>query len=289
MRCPFRIGIVSTGLIFHHSDERRLLLEKKYGTVVLDEAHKARKAGGLGPKKDEPNNLLEFMLQIGKRTKHLLLGTATPIQTDVSELWDLMRILNGGVDFVFGREATALWPIVDQSLPILRGEWQPTDEKLAWEWLRNPLPPEEDDPVIASLRLQLGIRSDAFFTDKGYGSLGYSEQQNLAATLADGYFQEHNPFLRHIVLRRRQTLEAAGLLERIAVEVHPAPNGLVNYGELPFEGQGLRTNHPFDLAYQAAEAFTWWRKVRPPSAQVLAEIQSGWLANRPAPAPAVTS
>jgi len=28
------------------------------------------------------------------------LGTATPIQTEVSELWDLMRILNAGADFV---------------------------------------------------------------------------------------------------------------------------------------------------------------------------------------------
>ena len=47
-RCPFRIAIVSTGLIFHDSDERRLLLERKFGTVVLDEAHKARRRGGLG-------------------------------------------------------------------------------------------------------------------------------------------------------------------------------------------------------------------------------------------------
>ena len=102
MRCPFRIAIVSTGLIFHDSEERRYLLERKFGTVVLDEAHKARRRGGLGEKKDEPNNLLDFMLHIGPRTKNLLLGTATPIQTEVYELWDLMRILNGGADFVLG-------------------------------------------------------------------------------------------------------------------------------------------------------------------------------------------
>jgi hypothetical protein len=63
-----------------------VLLERKFGTVILDEAHKARRRGGLGEKKDEPNNLLEFMLGIGSRTKNLLLSTATPIQTDVSEL-----------------------------------------------------------------------------------------------------------------------------------------------------------------------------------------------------------
>src|SRR5437867_1546961 len=53
VRCPFRIAIVSTGLIFHDSDERRFLLERKFGTVVLDEAHKARRRGGLGDRKDE--------------------------------------------------------------------------------------------------------------------------------------------------------------------------------------------------------------------------------------------
>src|SRR5579871_3687801 len=59
-RCPFRIAIVSTGLIFHNSAERQYLLERRYGTVVLDEAHKARARGGLWQKKSEPNNLLEF-------------------------------------------------------------------------------------------------------------------------------------------------------------------------------------------------------------------------------------
>ena len=38
----------------------------------------------------EPNNLLDFMLRIGERTQHVLLGTATPIQTELRELWDLL-------------------------------------------------------------------------------------------------------------------------------------------------------------------------------------------------------
>jgi hypothetical protein len=76
-RCPFRIAIVSTGLIIHDSDERRLLLERKFGTVVLNEAHKARRRGALGEQRGEPNNLLDFMLRIGPRTKNLLLGTTT--------------------------------------------------------------------------------------------------------------------------------------------------------------------------------------------------------------------
>src|SRR6202022_1472336 len=36
--CPFRIAIISTGLIFQNSDERGLLLLKRYGTVIRHEA-----------------------------------------------------------------------------------------------------------------------------------------------------------------------------------------------------------------------------------------------------------
>src|SRR5205807_7927014 len=47
------------------------------------------------------------------------------------------------------------------------------------------------------------------------------------------------------------------LLEKIGVEVHPDPDvSATAYVGVEFSGLGLRTNHPFDLAYQAAEAFT---------------------------------
>lgn len=256
VRCPFRIAIVSTGLIVHDSEERQQLLDRRYGTVVLDEAHKARRRGGLGERKDEPNNLLDFMVRVGPRTKHMLLGTATPIQTQVSEVWDLMEILNSGTDFVLGRMGLSNWADWRRAAPVVRGSENPADERASWEWLRNPLPPGDEDPSFASLRLQLGISDKAFFTDRGFGSLGYFAQQVLLGTVAPGFYTEHNPILRHTVLRHRKTLEEAGLLEPTAVAVHPDPNSGAAYPGVGFDGLGLRTNHPFDLAYQAAEDFT---------------------------------
>jgi superfamily II DNA or RNA helicase len=256
-RCPFRIAIVSTGLIFHESDERQYLLDRKYGTIVLDEAHKARRRGGLGQKREEPNNLLEFMLRIGARTKNLLLGTATPIQTEVHELRDLLRVLNAGADTVLGRELFCQWADWEKVLPIVKGEQAPEDEKDAWEWLRNPLPPANEDALFATLRLQLGLPDQAFFTDRGFGSLGFLEQQAIGQALVPGFLREHNPIVRHTVLRRRQTLEEAGLLEKIGVEIYPNPAlPATAYQEIGFSGLGLLTNLPFDLAYKAAEAFT---------------------------------
>ena len=260
--CPFRIAILSTGLIFQNSEERGLLLLKRYGTVILDEAHKARRKGGLGTK-DEPNELLEFMLRIAARTKNLLLGTATPIQTEVSELWDLLRILNVNAEFVLGRELFGLWSDVDRALPIVKGDELPTNERDAWEWLRNPLPAAHEDPLFATLRLQLGLADNVFFTDRGFGSLGYLDQQAVGQALAPGFLQQHNPIVRHTVLRRRETLEEVGLLEKIGVDVHPDPNATATeYAGVGFSGLGLLTNYPFDLAYKAAIDFTTELKKR---------------------------
>ncbi|MEW6665905.1 MAG: helicase-related protein [Thermodesulfobacteriota bacterium] len=256
-RCPFRIAIVSTGLIFHDSEERQHLLERKYGTVVLDEAHKARRRGGLGEKKLEPNNLLDFMLRIGSHTRNLLLGTATPIQTEVHELWDLLRILNAGAAMVLGRELFSLWVDWEKALPMVKAEETPADEREAWDWLRNPLPPANEDALFAALRLQLGQPDQSFFTDRGFGSLGFLEKQAVGQALAPGFLREHNPMVRHTVLRRRQTLEEAGLLERVGVDIHPDLHAPATaYTGVGFSDLGLLTNLPFDLAYRAAEAFT---------------------------------
>lgn len=255
--CPTQIAIVSTGLIFHGSAEREHLLKRRYGTVILDEAHRARRRGGLGRREKEPNNLLKFMLEIGHRTRHLLLGTATPIQTDVRELWDLLRILNSGADFVLGREIFSRWADVEKALPVVKGEENPPDEREAWEWIKNPLPPASEHPVFQALRLQLDLPDDIFFTDRGFGSLRFPEQQAIAQVLEPGFFRENNPIVRHTVLRRRRTLEEQGLLERIGVEIHPNPDAPPGtYRGVNFEGLGLVTNHPFDLAYRAAENFT---------------------------------
>lgn len=256
-RCPFQVAIVSTGLIFHEAEERAYLLGRHYGTVVLDEAHKARRRGGLGRGDRTPNNLLDFMLKIGGQTRHLLLATATPIQTEVGELWDLLRILNSGAGFVLGREDVSKWAHWRAAIPMVKGEDSPADEGDAWEWIRNPLPPSSDNALFATLRLQLGIGPEAYFTDRGYGSLDYLAQQSVSPVLAPGFLRDNNPVLRHTVLRRRQTLEEAGLMEKVGVDVHPALGSLPTaYPGVGFVGLGLRTNLPFDLAYEAALRFS---------------------------------
>lgn len=251
---PYGLAIVSTGLILHKSPESEALLGRKYGTVILDEAHKARRGGGLGEKKGEKNNLLEFMIRIGKKTKHLLLGTATPIQTEVSELWDLLEILNSDADFVLGKYSQ--WSKWEMALPYVKGKKAPEMENEAWEWLRNPLPPCQDNHLFAIIRSSLSISDNCFFSDQSFNNLEYIVQEQIGQTLDGSFFSENNPVIRHTVLRRRDTLERKGLLQRIAVNIHPKRSERVAYSGPPFVGFGLQTNHPFDLAYKAVEEFT---------------------------------
>ena len=259
-KCPRQIAIVSTGLIFHMTEERRLLKSKRFGLLILDEAHRARGAKSKSAEERKANNLLEFMLEAARRAEHVLLGTATPIQTDVADLWDLMNILSQGVDFVLGNYISP-WRDQARAIPMITGAVNVTGEREAWEWFRNPMPPaKEADVIFGHVRNAIGLSDDRFVTDLPYGQIPDEdnfvrpqfEDDVLSPSNGLTFFQRNNPIVRHVVLRRRATLENAGLIPRIPVDIHPMPNSV----PVMFDGLGLRTSASFDIAYEAAEKFT---------------------------------
>ncbi|MFP2904559.1 phospholipase D-like domain-containing anti-phage protein [Pyxidicoccus sp. 3LFB2] len=255
-RCPYQIGIVSTGLVFHGADECAHLLERNYGTLVLDEAHRARRSSGFGSNAGEPNNLLAFMLKAAQRSKNVLLGTATPVQTDVKELWDLFEILNQSADFVLGRPSNSIWRDPERVLGLMTGKKCLDDEAEAWNLIRNPLPPRREDNLFDYVRSDLSIGDDKHFTSKSAVDLTDDTRQILLERVSEPsmgleFFQRHNPVVRHTVLRKRTTLEARGLLPRIAVDIHPNEWTTAAF----FDGQGLQTTMPIDKAYAAAAEF----------------------------------
>jgi len=138
--CPLRIGIVSTGLMMRDSLEKQHLLGMRFGVVLLDEAHKARTRQGFGKEAGTSNELLAFMREIAARADHVLLGTATPIQTNPADLWDLLGILyQGPGHFVLGHDL-APWHRPHEVLDILAGRVEVESLAHAWELLRSPLP-----------------------------------------------------------------------------------------------------------------------------------------------------
>ena len=194
-----------------------------------------------------------------RKTKNLILGTATPIQTDVAELWDLLNLLNEDAGFVMGREYSSRWRNCEEALPVIKGDVTFDDAALVWEYLKTPLPPKtEADERLVNLRMTLGAGEGQHHSDLPFTELDISATMTLEEIAQDkSFFKNNNPILRHTILRRRDVLEDLGLLEKVAVDVHPDPKAAWGtYPGLALDGLGLMTNLPFDRAYEAAEEFT---------------------------------
>lgn len=267
-RCPLRIGIVSTGLMMRDSLEKQYLLGLRFGVVVLDEAHKARTRQGFGLESGTPNELLAFMLEIAARSEHVLLGTATPIQTDPKDLWDLLKILHQGRgQFVLGHDLAA-WHRPSDILDILSGREDVKEPGRAWELLRSPLPlvDSSNEPrarrLFSAIRQDLGLTQGVLQTSRPLADLAEETREILEEELerliqGASFFQRENPLVRHVVLRKRQQLEDAKLLARVGVEVHPERSRVKDQRDFDmlFEGKALRTSVDFREAYDQARAF----------------------------------
>ena len=280
VRCPYRVAIVSTGLIMHGYDqsthiwknEAAALLQKRarpgeapYGVVVLDEAHRARGTAERGANERKPNNLLAFMLEIAGRARHVLLGTATPMQTDPSDLWDLMQVLGRDAEHVLGNFISPWQNNLDRSLALVSGRERPQEEGDAWPWLSNPLPLGSEHHFFDHVRSDLEIPEGTF----SVGGSSYTQLDDLITRgelrdlLANGegdlgFLQQHNPVVRHVVLRRRKALEEAGLMKPVAVEIHPRPDEPDRRSRIFFgaDGRAVETSEDLREAFAESENFT---------------------------------
>ncbi|KYC37320.1 helicase [Scytonema hofmannii PCC 7110] len=84
--------LASSHLVRRTERMRQLLEAEPWDLVVLDEAHHARRKSPQD-RKETPNRLLELMQQLKENTKSLLLLSATPMQIDAIEIFDLLHLL----------------------------------------------------------------------------------------------------------------------------------------------------------------------------------------------------
>jgi len=211
-RCPRRVGLVSAGLITQGGPAAEILSDLSYECVIVDEAHRARRRN-LGPthrkEKADPNNLLRFVRRIAPMTKSMLLATATPVQLDPIEAWDLLDALNQGNETVLGSQFSA-WerqPRVGIDY-VLGRERSPQDVATVWEWMRDPFPPAAEDRAFEQLHKRLPLHNGASWVPaEALDRLSPPDRQRLER-LARDFFTEHNPFIRHIVRRTREYLES---------------------------------------------------------------------------------
>jgi len=211
--CPRRVGIISQGLITAKSEQVKYLLNMEYECVVVDEAHRARRRNlGLGKEneKADPNNLMDFLFKISKRTKSMMLATATPVQLYPIEAWDLLNILAQGSDSVLGNQFSMWRRYPVRALNLIMGkEIIGRYDQENWEWIRNPFPPaSEDTKTFGRIRQQLNMADDEFvIMPEAIEKLSDSDKRRIGRIIDDNFITEHNPFITHIVRRTRYFLE----------------------------------------------------------------------------------
>jgi len=215
LKCPRKIGIVSQGLITAKSESAELLKSMKFSCVILDEAHRARRKNlGKNPDKHkaQPNNLLAFLLEITHKTTSLLLATATPVQINPIEAFDLLFALSQPreADKVLGDNYSVWRNRPGQTLKYIQGEESyPTAEAEIWEIVRNPFPSRNDGRGFATFRDQLDISDEtAVLEQNEYSGLSRPQKNKIRTIFADDDFiLNHNPYIRAIVRRTRDFLE----------------------------------------------------------------------------------
>lgn len=228
-KCPRRIGLVSQGLVVRGLPEAlQQLLSRQYTCVIVDEAHRARRRKV--PKVDaspdevderaEPNKLMDFLKQMGPRTKSMLLATATPVQLHPVEAWDLLDILSQGNDGVLGGwTRSSPWFRASHCLAIANGEAMvPTEPRAGWQYVRDPLPSRPEGPAFDRIRRNLDAEDKVWqFAPEVLDELSPAIRRvQLQNSVLPNFGEQFNPLLRCIVRRTRGYLEAT---------VNPATGG----------------------------------------------------------------
>lgn len=92
----------SSHLAKRRERQEEIAQAKKWDLVIVDEAHHARRKDFLNRDQYRPNRLLELLNGTGQiiglkdKTDGLWLATATPMQIDPVEVWDLLKVVGMG-------------------------------------------------------------------------------------------------------------------------------------------------------------------------------------------------
>jgi len=256
-KCPRRVGIISQGLIIRGGEQVQSLLELEYECVIVDESHRARRQNLRKDGENDdpvPNNLMRFLYQLARKTKSMLLATATPVQIYPIEAYDLLDILSQGNDAVLGNEFSLWRQDKARTLRLAQGLDNPPDELYTlWDWIRNPLPPSiENEQIFGVLRRRLNMQNRQCIAEGSKINDLTPADKNKILKIKDHFFLEHNPFIRHIVRRTRDFLETT--IEPETGEPYLKPIKVILFGE--DDNEAIVLPGYLKDAYRTAELFS---------------------------------
>lgn len=260
LKCPRKVGIISQGLVARRTEISDLLKQQEYECVILDEAHRARRRNGgkdAGKDKADPNFLLAFLNDITFKTKSFLLATATPVQINTIEAYDLIHALSLPTDKVMGNQYSQWNKKSQEMLDIICGN-EPIPKKsdslmLVWDIMRNPFPPKgTPQEKVTRIRQKLDIEdTNHVLMSNFYDDLPKPRQRELDELYDDDFLLKYNPYIKFIVRRTREFLEntinpktGEAYLKQIKVKLY----GEGHDGALALEGYQKQ-------AYEQAQEF----------------------------------
>lgn len=211
----FPVVLASSHLARRRSRRAELLNAGPWDLVLVDEAHHARRRG----KTEEPNALLRLLreMKAAHSWKALYLASATPMQMNVYEAWDLLDLL--GLVGRWGESADAFVAYYSE----LRDEFEERDWALISQMARDYRSDPEartDEALEDAVKEELGLAGSRPIRRIGEEGMTESSAKALsrnARTALDAWLRAHTPMRDRVFRTTRQTLrryKAEGLIAR---------------------------------------------------------------------------
>lgn len=209
----FPVVLASSHLARRRSRRGELLGAGGWDVVLVDEAHHARRRG----KTDEPNTLLRLLreMKAAHSWKALYLASATPMQMNAHEAWDLLDLL--GLPGKWGESADAFVAYYSE----LRGDFEERDWELISQMSRDyrtDVTARTDDALEAAAKDRLGLAGSRPIRQIGTEGISESAARALspdARTILDAWLRAHTPMRDRVFRTTRDALrryKASGLM-----------------------------------------------------------------------------
>lgn len=211
----FPIVLGSSHLARRRDRRQQVLDAGPWDIVLVDEAHHARRRGSKPT--DTPNSLLSLLQTMQEREmwRALYLVSATPMQMNPHEAWDLIALL--GLKGKWGENARFFLGYFER-LRLDPGwrDWQFLCEMLG-DYFSDPIA-DRDNNLEAEVRDALGFAGSYAVTNLHQNppsKEARAQMPNATSDLMDKWLRRHNPMRDRVFRNTRRTMreyQAAGII-----------------------------------------------------------------------------